>query len=192
MSCGARAEYEAGMTRTIAFALAAASLAACSHAKVQTEFDPKAEFPRFKTWSWIAQEPGAEQAQAVRNPAVLGLIRAAVERELAARGLVAAGGGEPDLLVAVHGFAQDRIEVTNYGYVAPVGPYGWYGAPMHAADVRQYREGTLILDLVDARSKQLVWRATATDTVTSPSQVQQVIDAAVRDMLVNYPPKQGK
>jgi hypothetical protein len=176
------------MTRTLAIAAAAAALA-CAHANVNTEFDPKAEYARYKTWSWIAQPPGQEEAPAVRNPAVLALIRTAVERELTARGLVPANGAEPDLLVAVHGFARDRIEVTNYGYAVPVGPYGMYGAPVYATDVQQYREGTLILDLVDARSKQLVWRGTATDTVTSPSQVKHVVDGAVRDLLVNYPPK---
>jgi hypothetical protein len=172
------------MARSIAIAAAASLLLlACSHAKVQTEFDPKAEYPRYKTWAWIAQQPGPEQAQAIRNPAVLGLVRAAVERELAARGLAAASGGEPDLLVAVHGFARDRIEVTNYGYAS------WHAPPMYASDVQVYREGTLILDLVDARTKQLVWRGTATDSVTSTSQVREVVDSAVREMLANYPPK---
>lgn len=182
------------MTRWFAIA-AWAALLACSHAQVSTEYDPAAEYGRYKTWAWVAQPPGAEQAPAVRNPGVLSLIRGAVERELAAKGLALASGGQPDLFVAVHGFAQDRIEVTNYGYAAPVGPYatyGMHGTPSYATDVRQYREGTLILDLVDAGTKQLVWRGTATDTVTSVSQVQEVVTAAVKDMLANYPPKLQK
>jgi hypothetical protein len=178
------------MSRSCVIAAAAgAALLACSHAKVETQFDPKAEYGRYKTWSWIAEEPGPEQAQAVRNPAVLGLVRSAVERELAARGLARATGAEPDLLVAVHGFAHDRIEVTHYGYAEPVA-YGWYSPPgAYGTNVQQYREGTLILDLVDAKTKQLVWRGTATDTVQSTSEVPKVIDGAVKEMLGHYPPK---
>jgi hypothetical protein len=180
------------MTRSLALA-AAAALLACSHAAVQTEFDPKAEYARYRTWTWIAQPPGPEQAPAIQNPAVLALVRAAVERELGARGLARASGAEPDLLVAVHGFARDRIQVNTYGYAMPVGPYGMYGAPAaYGTEVRQYRDGTLILDLVDGRTKQLVWRGTASDTVSSPSQVKDVVQAAVRDMLVHYPPKVAK
>jgi hypothetical protein len=177
------------MVRALAIAAAAALLACAAHANVSTEFDPKADYARYRTWAWIPQEPGEEQAPAVRNPAVAELIRTAVARELPARGLVPANGAEPDLLVAFHGVARDRVEVTNYGYAVPVGPYGMYGAPMYATDVRQYREGTLVLDLVDARTKQLVWRGVATDTVTSPSQVKHVVDGAVRDLLVHYPPE---
>jgi hypothetical protein len=177
------------MNRSCALAAAAAALLACSHAKVETQFDPKAEFARYRTWAWVAEQPGPEQAEAVRNPAVMGLVRQAVERELGARGLARASGPEPDLLVAVLGFAHDRIEVTHYGYAEPVA-YGWYSPPgAYGTNVQQYREGTLVLDLVDARTKQLVWRGTATDTVSSTSQVPAVIDAAVKDMLASYPPK---
>jgi hypothetical protein len=55
--------------------------------------------------------------------------------------------------------------------------------------VQQYREGTLVVDLVDRASKQLVWRGTAVDTVTSAAQVQDKVDAAVRDLFANYPPR---
>jgi hypothetical protein len=176
------------MSRALAVAVAAAALA-CAHANVSTEFDPKADYARYRTWAWIPQAPGEEEAPAVRDPAVAAFIRSAVERELPARGLAPANGAAPDLLVAFHGVARDRVEVASYGYVVPAGPYGMYGAPMYATDVRQYREGTLVLDLVDARKKQLVWRGVATDTVTSPSQVKHVVDGAVRDLLVHYPPE---
>ena len=180
------------MNRSLAIAAAAAVLA-CSHATVQTEFDPKAEYARYRTWAFISEPPGPEQAPAVQNPAVLALIRSAVGRELAAKGLAFASDAGPDLLVAVHGFARDRIQVNTYGYGYAYGPYGVHGAPgVAGTDVRQYRDGTLILDLVDARTKQLVWRGTASDTVSSTSQVKGVVEAAVHDMLAHYPPKVAK
>jgi len=56
-----------------------------------------------------------------------------------------------------------------------------------AVEVRQYRDGTLIIDLVDARSKQMIWRGTATDTF-SPGMEAQKAAEAVSKTLAEYPP----
>ena len=91
------------------------------------------------------------------------------------------------------GWGQSRVEVTNYGYAYGgayvYGPWGPTAVAAPIAEVNQYTDGTLILDFVDAQSKKLFWRGTATDTLTTPEQVPNVVDGAVRRLLEQYPPK---
>lgn len=84
---------------------------------------------------------------------------------------------------------QEKIQATSYGYSYYPYHYGYGG---HRVDIYQYTEGTLILDLVDAQTEQLVWRGYATDTLEqnpSPEKVESRLDEAFHRMLSNYPPR---
>jgi hypothetical protein len=186
------------MSRSLLRSLAvlAGLLAGCSSLKVNTQYDPTAPFPTYKTYAWLATTPGAEQAAAIRDPAIRTLVVDAIDREMQRHGLVrTTPDRNPDFFVSVIGWSKNQVEVTNYGYAyAPgyvYGPYGPtpYAAMVPAAQVNQYTEGTLLLDFVDAKSQKLFWRGTATDTIASASQVQAVIDEAARKLLDAYPPK---
>ena len=177
--------------RLIPLALALAGCA--TGAKIQTQFDPKAPYPTYKTYAWLATDPGQEQAAAVRNPQVRQMIVGAIDRELQRKGLTRVTPDEkPDLFVSVIGWGQQRVDVTTYGYAyGGAYVYGGYG-PGYAVpvtSVQEYTDGTLILDLVDAKTRQLVWRGTAADTISNPSAIGQIIDEAVQKLLAAYPPK---
>ena len=173
----------------------AATLAGCSTMKVATEYEASAPFDTYKTWAWLSVDPGQDQAAAIRNPMVRKMVVEAVEREMAKKSLVKTSpDASPDFFVSVIGAANRRIEVTSYGY-AYAGPYAYapYGAyPVVAApaatEMREVADGTLLLDFVDAKQKKLVWRGTASDSVTSVETVRSTVDEAVRKMLENYPP----
>jgi hypothetical protein len=184
------------MRHVAVLAALCASLAGCAGARITTEFNPKLDYKTFRTYAWNPAMPGTEQAASIRNPAVYALVRDAVERELANKGLQRVDTGSPDLLVSVHGMGKDRIEVQSYGYA--YGGYGYYGGPFGypapvamGASVQTYRDGTLIVDLIDARTKELAWRGTASDTVSDPSQVQGVVNNAVHTLMQEYPPRTG-
>ena len=177
----------------------AGALAGCSSLKVNTEYDPTAPFPSYKTYAWNPRVPGPEEAPPIRNPVVRDQVVRAVDRELSAKGFTQVQpDANPDLLVSVHGWAQSRIEVTNYGYAyAPGYVYGpAYGPyqPMPVApatEVRSYTDGTMLIDFVDAKSAKLVWRGTAQDTFTNPdlNTVKRTVDEATKQLLGAYPPK---
>jgi Tfp pilus assembly protein PilV len=173
----------------------AAALAGCSSMQVKTEYDPKASYETYKTYAWLATEPGTEQAAAVRNPATRAVIVAAVDRELKAKGIVrATPDANPDFYVSVIGWGQSRVEVSNYGYsygaAYAYAPYGATMAPV--TQVSEYTEGTMLLDFVDAKTKTLFWRGTASDTVTSPAQIRETVDNAVHKLMEAYPPAAKK
>jgi hypothetical protein len=85
---------------------------------------------------------------------------------------------------------DQKIDVQDWGYSYPRYPYGgWYGGQV---DVYQYNEGTLIVDIVDAKTNQLVWRGTATKTIdesASPEQREANLKEVVSRIFEKYPPK---
>jgi len=168
----------------------ALSLAACSSSlKVQHEYNRTTNFKNFHTYAWITQQPGPEQAPAARDPRIREAVVGGVDRMLASKGLTKVGPDQsPDLLVAVHGWAVNRIDVKSYGYAYGPSPYGMYPVlATPAVDVRQYRDGTMIIDLVDASTKEMVWRGTATDTF-DPGAEAKTAARAVEETLKDYPP----
>jgi hypothetical protein len=159
-----------------------ALLFACSSVSTNYDYDTSYDFAKLKTYRW-ADIPSKADA----NPLVVQRVGAAVERELKAKGYSPAEGA-PDFLVATYVGRQSRIQVTDWGY--GYGPRGaWYGG---GVDVYQYEEGSLIVDIVDARSKQLVWRGTATSIIdpgATPEERTERINEAVAKIFEDFPPK---
>lgn len=169
-----------------------ALVAGCSTMSVNYDYDSNADFAQYSSFAWIAKPEvvAANAAQAQQSSDLLDRrIRAAVEGELAARGL-AQVDVDPGLLVVYHLGVQDKIQVTDYGY--SYSPYAWgYGG--RQLDVYQYQEGMLIIDLVDAKTKNLVWRGTGTKVIESaprsPEEMQARIDEVVAKIMASYPPQ---
>ncbi len=153
---------------------------------VDSDYDPSTEFSKYKTWTWL---PGSKPSEKDIDNLSEQRLRSAIEAELPKRGLTKADTGA-DLSVTFRISIQHKIESSN----ASVGiGYGW--GPAHVgvskSPTRSYDEGTLILDLVDPKTKTLVWRGTAKGTVHkdySPEERQERIQNAVAHLLQDYPP----
>lgn len=171
--------------------LASAALGGCSSVEINHDYDRNVDFSRFKSFAWI-QEPvtdvsGDARSARQRNSLLDKRIRGAVNDELERKGL-AVDTDAPDLFVAYHTGVQDKVDVTDWGY--SYRDYYW-GAGGRDIDVYQYQEGTLIIDLIDANSKDLVWRGSAKGTLDenpSPEQQEQKIRDVVQQILDDYPP----
>jgi hypothetical protein len=174
-----------------AAALAALTLSGCSTLKIKTEYDPQAQFASYKSYAWLATAPGVEQAAAIQNPGVRSLVVTAVDREMANRGFVrTTPDANPDFFVSVIGWGKNRVEVTNYGYAYAPGFYPYVHSG--GVSVNEYSDGTLLLDFVDAKTKQLFWRGTANDTISSADQLKGAIDEAAKQLVAAFPPKVEK
>jgi hypothetical protein len=172
------------MNRWIATAALAAVLGAPAAAlaqKVNVDFDEQAQFGAYKTYGWTTGTPSP-------NPLGETRIKTAVEAALAKAGLTAATTGAPDVVVATHVIAKEQKEVVTSGY----GGYGagWrYGGGMTTSQVYSYTQGTLVLDMFDGKSKQLVWRGTGTDTVSDKADKnEKKVTSALTKMFKQYPP----
>jgi hypothetical protein len=166
----------------------------CSSVSVTTDYDHEANFTALKTYEWMPLPKDALSANASTNMFQNSLVdkrfRTAVKNQLDAKGLTE-NSANPDFFIAYHSGTQDKVNVTNYGY--GYGRWGGYGGG--GVDVHQYTQGTIILDFVDAKSKQLIWRSVATGALADkpdPTTVEEKINGVVQQMLASYPPASGK
>ena len=161
----------------------ATTLSACSSLDTSFDYDTAADFSRLKTYTWIESRSASEPTSLT-----LQRVHTAVDEALAARGY-RIDSQAPDFLVASHISTSERTQVTDWGYTyAPRG--AWYGS--HDIDVYTYQEGTLILDVVDAASRSLLWRGTASRMVDpdwTPEEREKIVREAVDELLQQFPPK---
>ena len=161
-----------------------AILVACSSMTVQHDFDRQADFSSYRTYAFLPEPSRAPSDPLVAGPLIRKRVHAAFDRHAPVRGLTPAEFGAQDLNVAIYVDVKERVDVTSYGY-----DYRWERGGMGSVDVYRYQEGTLILDLVDARSGELVWRGWAVAEVSrDPQGSEQRIDEAVGKILANWPP----
>jgi len=157
----------------------------CSTMKINVDYDQDASFLEYKSYRWIPHKPKVKPPRMIDHTLLEKRIKNAVDAELAAKGFTRVMEERPDILVAFHIGAQNKVDVTHYGY--RYGPHGrWWG---HRAEVHRYKEGTLILDIVDAETKQLVWRGSARDAVHRPQDLDEKLLEAVEKILVQFPPQ---
>jgi hypothetical protein len=160
-------------------------LIGCSSMRVSIDYDQQANFAKYKKFGWIKKKPNLPPRKHHRRSLVERQLKSAVERELLLKGYQKAIGDKPDLLIAFHIGAQDRVDVTHYGY-----RYGYRGHRWGTyTEVEKYKEGTLILDFVDPQLEELIWRGTAVGAIHYPETVGQKMEEAVEKMLKNFPPQ---
>lgn len=157
---------------------------ACStlSVSVSTTFEPGTDFSRFKTFAWMPKTADSDSVQETVVAATVGhLIVDDVEKTLTARGYKKITSGTPDFYLAYRGYVQEKV-------VPKVTPY-MCGERVCGQDISSetVKQGTLILDVIQADSKQVVWRGTAVG-MTDPSQREKLIAEAVQQLFKKFPP----
>ena len=156
----------------------------CSSQKYIYDFDTRWRFTEAETFNW--QENAADSPPVIRP--IDEALKEAVSRELESRGLQAVDNGG-DLLAAYHTGSNERIVVSSYGY--DYWPSRWsYGGYIGGAESYKYPRGALIIDLVDRRRNQLIWRGSVEKVFRGRSVEKQMerINSAVKVILADYPP----
>jgi hypothetical protein len=177
------------MKRLVLAAVMVAALAGCaSTPTVHTDFDPAAQFANYRTYAWLKKPEGT-------SPLVQQRAVAAIDAQLASRGWrQVADGAQADIGLAGHVATQQEQTLDTF-YSGPAwGGYGWgrwggVGMGSATTTVRNYQVGTLVLDMFDMKTKQAVWRGTASGTVpNSPEQVNAKVQAGIDKMFASFPP----
>jgi uncharacterized protein DUF4136 len=87
---------------------------------------------------------------------------------------------------------QTVMDVDHFGYGGYYGWGGWGGGfATSTVNVREIPVGTLMVDIVDSASKELVWRGVASDTVNpnaKPEKREKNINQAVAKLFKKFPP----
>lgn len=173
--------------RALATPLALSCALACGpDIRVKSSFDPRAELERYGTFAMLLPNKAVRTGPDV-DPFVMQRLRQMTFASLKARGLQSVERAQAQLLVGVQAAVRGRVDVfpRTYGYGYYYGP-AW-GYPYGGYDVHEYDEAVVVIDLIDAKTRSVVWRGTGVRTVsgsTSDEQMRAVID----EILSQYPP----
>ncbi len=165
---------------------------ATSGPTISSNPDPATDFGRLQTFGFM-QPLGTDRPGGARTPLSNMLIEA-VSRELAIRGMrrSAPDGGQPDVLVNLFVNMEQQIDVrqvpsTGGWHHHRGGRYGvWRG---YETQVRQFTQGTLVIDLVDPARNMLVWEGIAQGRLRRGTTAvdQMMVDSVVSELLNTLP-----
>ena len=154
---------------------------------VSSHVERDLDFTHYRTFDWgpaDALPTGDPRLDA--NAFFKDHVQGAVEKDLAGRGLALSTSGAPDLLIHYHANISRRLDANRLDQA-----YGYCYAEGCPGGVVEYEAGTLVLDIVDARTGKLIWRGWAQNSVADmlhdPKAMAATITQAVTRMLQRLP-----
>jgi hypothetical protein len=178
--------------------------------KVNVEQRANVNFSRYRTFDFADTEvkTSGDQNPLLRSAITQDRIKQAIASELAKRGLRQVETN-PDFLVTTHTFVEkaertvyDTQPAAGYAYPYSVGYRGrflpvnygyWYGPSYYSQPrTEQYREGTLVIDFIDARSNNLVWRGSVADPVDDAGRLGSEFSKNAKEILDKFPVAEKK
>ena len=165
-------------------------IVSCSSINVNADYDKATNFSNYKTYGF--HKEGVDKAE-ISDLDKKRILRA-IDNELTAKGF--SKSENPDVIINI--FTKERTDVNVYNYNAGFGwgwgyPgfYGGWGPGWNNTSVNTVPKGTLFIDLVDAKNKELIWQGVGSGTLDTSSNVEkreQKIQEFVAKILAQYPP----
>jgi len=151
--------------------------------QVKTDYDHHANFGQYRTYSW-------EKVQ-TRDPLLVDRIKDAVNRALTAKGWTQVDSGGDVCIVAMDITRNQQTLNTFYdGFGGGWRWRGFGGFGDATTTTETYQVGTLVVDLFDAKSKNLIWRGASSDTLSDNADKNtRNLDKGVQKMFAHFPPK---
>ena len=156
--------------------------------QVKTDFDRGTNFGQYKTYSW-------EQVK-TKDALDVDRIKTAVNAALAPKGWTQVDSGGDVSIMAVE--ITRNQQTLNTFYDGFGGGWGWRrfgggGFGEATTTTETYKVGTVVVDLFDTKTKQLIWRGSASDTLSNNSDKNiKNLDKSVEKMFKNFPPGSSK
>lgn len=169
----------------LALLLAPLMLVACtSTPTVTTDIAPGANFSNYHSYTWGAK-PSA------RSPLASQRIVADIDARLKSQGWIESANADADITLVGHVAHSKKHRVDTYYSGGPYAGWGWHSGGMMGnsqTTVSSYDVGTLIVDMFDTKTKQAIWRGTASTTVPSSTEAANAkIDAGIAKMFTGFP-----
>ena len=153
-------------------------LAAGVWARISTDYDRNINFGQYKTYSWATVKTA--------DPLWDQRVKDAVNAELSARGLTLVPSGG-DVTVGARDAIHDQQTLSTYYNGFGGRRFGGFGTSTTTVD--SYKVGTLIVEMFDRSSKNMIWRGVASDTLSNNSGKNiKNFDKNVHKMMEHFPP----
>lgn len=154
--------------------------------QVKTDYDHGSKFGQYKTYSW-------EKVQ-TRDPLLVDRIKDAVNGALTAKGWTKVDSGGDVCIVAME--ITRNQQTLNTFYDGFGGGWRWRGSGGFGdatTTTETYQVGTLVVDLFDAKAKNLIWRGSSSDTLSNNADKNtKNLDKGVQKMFAHFPPDARK
>ena len=174
--------------RRFAILLASLTLAGCASAPmISTDSAPGTDFSHYRTYIWGAMPDAA-------NPLANQRIVADINAQLQAKGWTESNDSNADVTLVAHVAKTQQATLDTFYTGGAYAGWGWRrfgGLGMGTAEttVNTYDVGTLVLDMFDTKTRQAIWRGTASGTVPgSVKSANAAVDAAIAKMFEGFPP----
>lgn len=166
----------------VTLASLAALLAGCaSGPSTRVDRDPAVDLKAYRTFSFYDQAPGRATYSTIMSARLKQATRQALER----LGYTYSDS-QPDLRVNIIANVVNRQELRSTPGVGPFGYRAWGASSIETVD---YRQGTLVIDMVDASKRALVWRGVAEGRIGQKASRDPgaAVDLAVKEIFANFP-----
>jgi hypothetical protein len=177
----------------ILFLLLSTAVVSCSPSlKVTSDYDSNVNFTQFKTFRMERPSDASQQSVSQLNQ---DRVFKAVRAEMIKKNFIEAADSA-DLIVHTVTIFKDMQSVSSstnyYGYGGYYRPYGWGGgmASGHTTyNVQNYKDGSLIIEVIDAATRKLVWEGVGNKEIDKPSKnPDKDIPDAVASIMAQFPP----
>jgi hypothetical protein len=169
-------------------------MAGCaSQPRISSQARVGSDFSSYKTYGWVS--PLATD-NAGYSTIITSHFKSAVQAQMEARGF-SYDANNPDLWVNFYSNTENRTETqgsTNMsiGYFGNRGGFGYgLGIPLFGNNVesRNYKVGTVSIDVVDAKRKELIWEGALEGTLSSKAMQNPgaAIQSAVGQIFTQFP-----
>ena len=154
----------------------------CSSITVTDDFIKNADLTSYKTFNWISHSKASfivREAEPPNRDLIKKLLKESVNKQLTIRGF-SQKSDSPDLLIS-YLFGADVTSRNDLLYKA--GNEG-------NLNVQQYKKGAILLDFVDGKTRELLWRVDASDIESrnpTPDKIKKAIEKTVVRMFKNFP-----
>lgn len=162
---------------------AVALIAACaSSPTTNSDYNPATNFSQYNSFGFMATDP-------IADPMVDSRLRSAITASLTSKGWTL-NDQNPGVWVVPHVQLSEQTQLNTYNTGWGYGRWGG-GMGTTQTTVEKIPVGTVIIDLVDAKQKQMIWRGTASNTIdqsASPEKKQAAVNQAMTQLFEKFPP----
>lgn len=186
--------YGSLITTMAAAALSLASFGCASSIEVRTMAAPKVRLTEFQTFRLLPVPPRRDGLAStgsydpmVNNSITNRALRESVASAFQGRGYVMM---EPraDIAVAVYASAREKLDLSMWEYGYPYWPH-WWRSGMPQQTINQYTEGTVVIDVIDPVTRDLIWRGSGTATLEDdPAQNTKHLQKVAVAIVAKFPP----
>ena len=157
------------------------TLSSCSSVMVNADYDKKVSFTNYKSYAYLKSGIDKAEISDLDKKRILN----SIDEVMQSKGF--SKSENPDVLISIFTKERERVDVyQNYGFGWGWNPYWGMGY----SNVTTTPEGTLFIDIIDAKSKELVWQGEGSGYLTKNTEKKDArIKEFVSKILEQYPPK---